>query len=743
MSPCWKTASNHLDKVKMATYSKASTKITGLIIIRWAIVAVSAILTILMIAEESHACGSEPLATKGWALDHFKYSDAEGLPFLSPGNDSRINLLYLMSDANGWAIKDQSSGSNDSVGLKIYSPALFALAQLQSVFSGAPVSQAEGCSRHNDWKTSFFDDGEGSRCRTLESGSKIFAEVVEKEDKLTPAERAALISARQKWSIQCDTASQRLPIQSTALMNIANPSKEAKAFLEYLMGAAAFYEGQYKEALDKFSELQNADNPWIKQTALYMSARTLINKAQLGVYGPLDGVSNPKVNDAIALIASELALKDYLRAYPDGLYSTSARGLLRRVYWLAGDKIKLSNEYVWQLSHMNSKQANATAVDLVNEIDAKLFITGNIETQAPVLQAVVDLMKIRSEENVKPELSSEDLDKQASYFLGNEELFAYLKAAHAYYVEKKLDVALGHLGEANYSKAGGSYISFSREMLRGQIFMASNKYRAAIAHWNKLLPTAEGPWQKEAVELGLAMSWERQGVANKIFEGQTRLSSPRIRGIMLRYIAGPILLRKTLEQSDASPWEQNLARFVLLFKEATRGQYVNFIRDYDPGKLTEEEIEAPTDFIRSKALNWSGVSEPYKCGDLISIMRELARAPNSSHGALCIAEFVRTENLDDFETGAPAASELGGTSSIFPGKIYSRGEVYKKLIASRGTPRSDRAYALYRAINCYAPTGHNQCGGVDVAVSQRRHWFNELKSVYGDTSWATSLKYFW
>ena len=83
------------------------------------------------------------------------------------------------------------------------------------------------------------------------------------------------------------------------------------------------------------------------------------------------------------------------------------------------------------------------------------------------------------------------------------------------------------------------------------------------------MAVADLPWEKEAVELGIALSFERQGLLNKAFEGETRLSSPRIRAILLRYEAGPILLREAIVNPLSTEKERALARFVLLFKEAT------------------------------------------------------------------------------------------------------------------------------------------------------------------------------
>ena len=697
----------------------------------------------LLATERASACGSEPSATLGWSLDHSEYSDTDALPFLSPGNDNRVNMLYLMSDANNWSISNPKIEPKTPFETNIYSPALFSFSQLIPVFSNAPPAEALGCSRDNKWKTSFLDDGEGSRCKTIGSGVKAFSDALEQESRLSSSERQALMSAREQLLIQCDAPQQNNYIPSNILSNISSPSQTSKEFSLYLAGAGAFYEGKYDEALSRFNELKSAQNKWVSETSTYMIGRALINKAQTGAYDPLDGTATPKVTDKGSLNLSEKALGDYISKYPEGRYAASARGLMRRVYWLGGDKAKLSNEYAWQLANMRSPQANTIAIDLVQEIDAKLFMPGNFDSHDPYLLAIQDLMKMRSGGDLKAEFSSSNLDSQAAYFKGKEDLLNYLRAAQTYYVSKDYGASLRYLGAPNYAQLTPPYLAFSREVLRGQILMTSKSYEQAVEHWQKLMPLANGPWQKEAVELGLAISWERLGTINKIFAGGTRISSPRIRAIILRYVAGPILLREAIDNPQSQPWERNLARFVLLFKEATRGQYVNFIKDYAPDTLTQDEIEAPTNYTRSAAFNWKGQSGQYECPKLINVIQELRQSPQSTHGLLCLSDFIRTENLDDFENGAPEENELAGGKSIYPASEFSRGEIYKELIDKPNISDRDKAYALYRSINCYAPTGHNQCGGVDVSISQRKQWFDTLKSKHGGTGWAKSLKYYW
>jgi hypothetical protein len=78
-----------------------------------------------------------------------------------------------------------------------------------------------------------------------------------------------------------------------------------------------------------------------------------------------------------------------------------------------------------------------------------------------------------------------------------------------------------------------------------------------------------------------------------------------------------------------------------------------------------------------------------------------------------------------------------------PGKLPERMLNYRAVMSDTHAAPDDRAYALYRAISCYAPAGYNECGGADVAKDKRKQWFNTLKSAYPNTRWARSLKYYW
>lgn len=134
----------------------------------------------------------------------------------------------------------------------------------------------------------------------------------------------------------------------------------------------------------------------------------------------------------------------------------------------------------------------------------------------------------------------------------------------------------------------------------------------------------------------------------------------------------------------------------------------------------------------------------FSCPGLRASEQQLAHDANNPTAQLCIADFVRLNPLATVIAPAVTSSDqLGDTPSLFPGGNFVRMETYTGVLANAKSSRDDKAYALFRAVNCYAPSGNNDCGGKDVPKAQRKAWFTTLKHDYTDTRWANALQYYW
>jgi hypothetical protein len=275
-----------------------------------------------------------------------------------------------------------------------------------------------------------------------------------------------------------------------------------------------------------------------------------------------------------------------------------------------------------------------------------------------------------------------------------------------------------------------------------------------------LIPVAEPILQRPAIELALAGNYERSGQLAAVFAPNSPIRTPTYRELLLTYSAGPDLLRQRVSAADAPDHERQLALYVLLFKELTRGRYQPFLDDlrampaHPPKADIYDSIGIGYDAI-SPALdnfNWAGTTagDGFACPSLKAIAAALAKAPHDERSLICLGEFLRLNNYEGFLRDEPAPAgtpkppvELTSQPTQFPGIGVSRLDIYKAVIADAKAAPDLRAYALYRAVNCWAPSGYNGCDSSDAPKSQRKAWHDELKARYRDSVWAQKLKYYW
>src|SRR5690606_3831846 len=126
-------------------------------------------------------------------------------------------------------------------------------------------------------------------------------------------------------------------------------------------------------------------------------------------------------------------------------------------------------------------------------------------------------------------------------------------------------------------------------------------------------------------------------------------------------------------------------------------------------------------------------AEDYPCPQLRDTVAQLVRDPRAVMARLCLGEFYRLNGFDYAPYDDPRPDGELGSFAAYPGTPVRRDRIYRDVIGEDGVSREDRAYALYRAIYCYAPSGANTCSREDVPQSQRGAWFRRLKNEFGDT----------
>lgn len=689
-----------------------------------------------------------------WRVSRDTLDTCNNLPFLSPGNDSRVNLRLLLADKKALPLAPNALDEDDlSQG---FGPVPFAVYRLTPRPDAEPDNQPDNSRtaeldtllaplgiKRDDYTTAgeAFLNGEGSRCRSNDDDSATaFVSQVVKAD-MPAAERELLVKARLQLLTTCSWDG---PV-------VAGPqqiqSSDGQQLRSYLQAAADFYSGRFAEAERGFSAISSANLPWLKETAQYMSARTALNQAQANTYDEY-GVPQLERVDKPALAQAEQGFKHYLNTYPQGQYSASARGLLRRVYWLADNNTQLAEAYAHELTQVSDAQRNVSMDELVEEADTKLLTLSGENRFTPLIQVVSDLKMMRA--HTPPLLNRADLEQQKTAFANEPALYDYVLAAYALYVEHQPDQALQRLPKDVPSSL--DYFAFSQQTLRALALEAKQDWQGAEAVWLKLLPLAQQPLQRAQIELALALNYERSGQLAKVFATDSPISAKQVRYVLLRNVAGAELLRQQIAQAS-DPLERETAQFVLLYKNLLRGQFERFLDDLKqlPTPAPEDKLGTSLGYVYSasqtlKLFQWNGdkAESGYACPSIAQTAETLQADAKNPQGLNCLGEFILRNNLDGMPLEqARAAGSLGSTPSDFKGETFSRLDGYKRVIGDAKAPKNDKAYALFRAINCYAPAGYNSCGGQDVEPAVRKAWFRQLKSSFADTQWGKSAQYYW
>lgn len=673
---------------------------------------------------------------------------------IAPGNDTRVNLLFLLRGSMEQGAETYPKQGWNSEG---FGQTFFDWNQMRAAFY--PSSNAAPA----DDRPSYY----GSRCASLTAGGAAFVAAMAAARRLPAAERASLVAARARLEKVCANGEEAryavyrrnaggevaaVPPLPDWPANIA--SAPGKAFLGYLQASDAFYGERWEEARGAFGGLVKAPDPWVAETASYMLARIELNAAMANAfdqYGSFDGIE--KVDQqAVGRAAAGLAA--YLKAWPNGRYAASAEGLKRRVLWLSGNGEAMAAEYVRLLGAVPA--SGESAAQLVEEIDNRLlFPFGEDSTAAargPLLLAIADLAQMRYDppaegyEGSSAKLTAAALNAQQAAFAGQPELYGFLQASHAFHVAKDYRRVLQLIPD-DARRSAYAPLSFSRQMLRGMA-LAQLGDRNEAGFWLELLGGAGGLWQRPTAELALAMNYERSGKLAAVFSKGSPISDSDIRMILLSNSAGPDILRAEALDRSRPLSERTVALHTLLSKALSYGDYARFLTNAairlpalgaDGAERASAAAQQLPAFVSGK---WA---EDYACPALADTARKLSANPQDSSARLCLGEFWRLNDFDpvDWGEGRPEKDELGGAVDDYPGKAMTRASLYDAVIADPRAPAADKAYALYRAINCYGPSGYNGCGGADATKPQRRAWFQRLKRDYAASPWSRKQSIYW
>lgn len=671
----------------------------------------------------------------GWQLGALEY-DCAGRALISPGNDTRINMVMLMHSIQpGAALPAEAKVDvNDPQFGKVF---LSWEGLRASLWPEPEVAEPE------------YDK---SKCTEAQGGIADFLDALAADKGVPAAERATLTTLRAvagchdgEWN------------------DAGISSQQGRAFLAYLKAADAFHKADYAAAEAGFAALAKSGNPWIAETARYMPIRIGLRRAAATSLDEWGDFAGPEKVDRAALTSAAKAIDAYLAAYPKGRYADSAQGLKRRVAWMGGDTDTLVGTYEALLKA--TPASSVEAAYLVEEIDRKLLEREDAaavvakQGKAPLLLALADMKKMRPVyDGPTVGLSAAELAAHKPQLATYPNVYGLLEATRISYAGENVKPILSILPDAARAK-GMTPLTFSRQIVRGQALSALRDPNEA-GFWRELIGAASPFHQRPLAELGLALRWQKDGRVDQVFAPGSPVQEQSIREVLLQTIASPAILRASAGDASRSGHERDVARFSLLHKDLTRGAFGDFARDVAlvPGDANIDgglwgfasQQSVPVGLFTKG--QWS---DGFACPAIAQTAATLARNPADQRARLCLGDFWRLNGFDGFalHTAGEGANVLGNAPDLFPGKTSYRDAIYSAIIADKAAAPDLRAYALYRAVRCYAPSGYNGCAGparttaeleaAQVPLAVRKGWYDELKKRYPQSQWAKALRFYW
>ncbi len=706
-----------------------------------------AIIVSALLASAAPAFASFDMEDCKWSDEHCLM---QGDPVLRPGNDSRDNLLRLLSEAKSFPLPVQSMPADITRSRDVYfayhreqDAATEPVAAVAQPVAESLISQQLAALQLEP--VEFHADGElENRFVSNSAGSlsQFFAALLA-DDSLTAEQRQLLAQTRIRLYYGATeehiaTLLTSLPAESNALQ-----------YKIYLTGAAHFYEANYKGAEQAFNQLLNSDRPWLAETAHYMLMRTALNRSSqysVGNYGDfvLDRIDRPAAEQA------QKAAQAYLQRWPEGRYADSTRGMLRRINWYLQAWPQLAGLYEQQFQQATDAGALRELIIEYDNVYGMQFYDSAMEEalpDAPLVSYIELLRALRLNSDEKPTLTQDDLNTSKPAFEQHDKLALWRNLQLNLWQATDNNAAILQAVKPAEQLPPHDILAFSEQVLYGEALMAQQQWPAARDFWLKLLKLSQNAEQQQYVQAKLAATLVFSGDTEAIFAADSAITNLRFRSRVLKTVASPERLRQQVSQGPNNE-ERTIALHTLLVRDLTENRFGDWLKDKKlASAITHPVLGEAFDDVNLSVFDWNGdaAETGYVCRSLNETVHVLSQNANDAHALNCLGEFFRTSNTHVDLWKDSAGNDVLETAihRKAPYGQFDRQAYYQQVIAAPKAEPEDKSYALYRAIMCYAPSGMNECGGADVDKAQRKGWFSQLKTQYPGSPWAQKLKYYW
>lgn len=217
-----------------------------------------------------------------------------------------------------------------------------------------------------------------------------FVEAAIADKAVTDTELMDLISLRFNLIAVCDD-DQNLSDFKDSLLSATD------TYRRYLLAITHFYRGEFEMARKIFNEISQQDHS-LSEVSLYLIGRTYLRESQPQeeyeqFFTEVDQKEQARKGNLLAVKAFE----SYVEIYPSGLYANSARGLIRRAQWFAGNQEEYAKRLQAHIDQSMKKLLGTESWTPEEQYEMELLIGEYqrfLSPEAKQLQALDALLKV-------------------------------------------------------------------------------------------------------------------------------------------------------------------------------------------------------------------------------------------------------------------------------------------------------------------------------------------------------------
>lgn len=699
-----------------------------------------------------------PQAFASFDMEDCKWSDdsclLKGTPTFNPENDSRDNLLRLLSQEKAFDLPVQSMPEDITRSRDFYfayhpqwdqaapQPAAASaqsedttLTQQLAALGIEPPSFANQNGYDNDLENRYVSNNRQSVSQFI---AALMADPTLNTDQRRLLAQARLDLWGRATKEQIAESLAALPADSTSLL-----------YKTYLTGAAHFYDQNYEGAEQDFTIVLHNGSPWLMETAQYMLMRTALNKSSKYSDGQYGDFNIDNINRKDATQAQKEA-QNYLQRWPQGRYADSTRGMLRRINWYLQAWPQLAGLYEQTLQQAaDAQQLRKIVIEYDNVYGMAFYEQSVLEAfpDAPRVSYIELLRALRLNSDNKPTLTQAQLDASKPVFEQSQKLPLWRDLQLNLWLATGNYAAIIQAVAPAQKLAPRDTLAFSEQVLYGEALMGQKNWAAARDFWQQLLTLSQDNEQRQYVQAKLAATLVYSGDVAAIFAPESAVTNLRFRSQVLKTQATLEQLRQQAVHGPNNE-ERTIALHTLLVRDLTENRFGDWLNDKKlVSDITPPVIDEAFNDVNLSAFDWNGdaAQAGYTCRSLNETVTVLNQKADDAHALNCLGEFFRTTqtHVDLWKNSTGNDVLEVAITRQEPFGQFDRQRYYQQVIASPTAEVEDKSFALYRAIMCYSPSGYNECGGEDVDKSQRKDWFTQLKTQYPGSPWAQKLKYYW